>query len=354
MDSLQDRIRGSLVGGAIGDALGYPVEFIYSFEGIQARYGERGITRLDTTQHWLSEDEQVGKAVVSDDTQMTLFTANGLLNAKRKNIGLKSGICSAYIEWYLTQVGKWSNRYKDCWIARLPELNKRRAPGNTCISSLWAIYSGREPINNSKGCGGVMRIAPIPLYAAVDGRMTIEDADQLAAEASEITHQHPLGFIPAALASHIIYRLALDEASTAQSLQLYIHEGMKAIANIYPQHSSDVAYMGELCDIAITFADNDKPDVENVETIGGGWTAEETLAIALYCALKYFDNFEEAMIAAVNHGGDSDSTGAVTGNILGAALGYEAIPQFFKDDVELHDVILHIADDLYRGEVSER
>ena len=79
---LQDRIRGSLIGGAIGDALGYPVEFIYSFEGIQAHYGERGITRLDTVQHWLEESEQVGKAVVSDDTQMTLFTANGLLNAK--------------------------------------------------------------------------------------------------------------------------------------------------------------------------------------------------------------------------------------------------------------------------------
>ena len=63
--------------------------------------------------------------------------------------------------------------------------------------------------------------------------------------------------------------------------------------------------------------------------------------------------FEEAMIAAVNHGGDSDSTGAVTGNILGAAIGYEAIPQFFKDDLELHDVILHMADDLYRGEVTK-
>ena len=58
------------------------------------------------------------------------------------------------------------------------------------------------------------------------------------------------------------------------------------------------------------------------------------------------------MIAAVNHGGDSDSTGAVTGNILGAAVGYDAIPQFFKDDLELHDVILHMADDLYRGEVT--
>ena len=352
MNTLQDRIRGSLIGGAIGDALGYPVEFIDSLERIQAHYGERGITRLDV--RWTEVDSaSVGKAVISDDTQMTLYTANGILNAKRQKIGMRYGICLAYIEWYLTQIGKKSGKYKDCWIARLPELNKRRAPGNTCISSLWDIYSGREPINNSKGCGGVMRIAPIPLYAAVDGRMTIEDAVRIAAEAAEITHQHPLGVIPAALASHIIYRLALNEAPTAQSLQMYVYEGMKAVAAIYPQYPSDVEYMGKLCDMAITFAGNDRPDVENVEALGGGWTAEETLAIALYCALKYFDSFEEAMIAAVNHGGDSDSTGAVTGNILGAAVGYEAIPQFFKDDLELHDVILHMADDLYRGEVTK-
>ena len=353
MDSLQDRIRGSLVGGAIGDALGYPVEFIYSFEGIQARYGERGITRLDTTQHWLSEDEQVGKAVVSDDTQMTLFTANGILNAKRLGMPGTVGIAYAYIEWYLTQIGRRSNKYNDCWIARLPELNVRRAPGNTCMSALWTIYNGKDSDNNSKGCGGVMRVAPIPLYAAVNNRMTITDAARLAGDAAEITHQHPLGFIPAALMAHVIYRLALDDAPSAQAMENYIHEGMAAMATIYPQYPADVKYMGELCDKAIALAHSDLTDVENVESIGGGWVGEEALAIALYCALRHFGNFELAMIAAVNHGGDSDSTGAVTGNILGAALGYEAIPQFFKDDVELHDVVLHMADDLYRGEITE-
>ena len=156
MNTLQDKIRGSLIGGAIGDALGYPVEFIYSFEGIQARYGERGITRLDTKQHWLYETEQVGKAVVSDDTQMTLFTANGILNATEQGISMKHSICRAYIEWYLTQIGKKSPKYKDCWISDVAELNHRRAPGNTCMSSLDDIYRGKEPMNNSKGCGGVM------------------------------------------------------------------------------------------------------------------------------------------------------------------------------------------------------
>ena len=353
MNTLQDRIRGSLIGGAIGDALGYPVEFIYSFEEIQARYGERGITRLDIKQHWLEDAEQAGKAVVSDDTQMTLFTANGLLNAKKQGILLKYGICRAYIEWYLTQIGKKSPKYRDCWISNVPELNHRRAPGNTCMSSLDDIYRGKDPMNNSKGCGGVMRIAPIPLYATVQDRMSIEEADHLAGDAAEITHQHPLGYISAALMSHIIYRLALDIDPTQDSMKRYIMEGVAEMRKQYKAYHNDVERMAELAERAIFLLDNGKTDLENIGRLGEGWTGEEALAIALYCALKHFDSFEEAMIAAVNHGGDSDSTGAVTGNILGAAVGYEAIPQFYKDDLEMHDLILHMADNLYLGETTK-
>ena len=105
---------------------------------------------------------------------------------------------------------------------------------------------------------------------------------------------------------------------------------------------------------AIQWADIPSDDVVTIENeLGGGWVAEEAAAIAIYCSLAYFDNFERAMIASVNHKGDSDSTGAVTGNILGAAIGYNAIPQHFKDDVELHDVILHVADDMWRGETTK-
>ena len=353
MNTLQDRIRGSLIGGAIGDALGYPVEFIYSFEGIQGRYGERGITRLDTKQFWLDDEEQSGKAVVSDDTQMTLFTANGILNAKHQNIGMKYGICLAYIEWYLTQIGKKSGKYKDCWIGSLPELNKRRAPGNTCMTSLNDIYRGKDPINNSKGCGGVMRIAPIPLYAAVDNRMDILEADKLAGDAAEITHQHPLGYIPASLMSHVIYRLALDGHPTKEDLIAYVLEGLGKLGDLFPQHHQEVLEMMGMARVAIDLSANDQSDLQNIGALGGGWVGDEALAIALYCAIRHFDNFEQAIIAAVNHGGDSDSTGAVTGNILGAAVGYEAIPQYFKHDLELHDVILHMADDLYRGVVTK-
>ena len=352
MDNIQDRIRGSLIGGAIGDALGYPIEFIFSYKTIQARYGENGITRLDTHQHWLPEEEQAGKAVFSDDTQMTLYTANGLLNAKKQKIAYKYGIAQAYIEWYLMQIGKKSSKYKDCWLSTVPALNKRRAPGNTCLTSLEAIYHGKEPFNNSKGCGGVMRIAPIPLYAAVENRMGIMDADLLAADAAEITHLHPLGFIPAALMAHIIYRLALDEHPAQDAMVSYIKEGIEVLTELFPRYPDEVAQMQNLASAAIQLAFNDKSDLQNIEFLGEGWVGEEALAIAIYCSTRYFDNFEQALIAAVNHVGDSDSTGAVTGNILGAAVGYNAIPQHFKDDLEQIDIILHMADDLYQGEIT--
>ena len=91
------------------------------------------------------------------------------------------------------------------------------------------------------------------------------------------------------------------------------------------------------------------PDLDNIHRLGEGWVAEETLGIALYCALRHQDDLSAGLIAAVNHKGDSDSTGAVTGNILGALLGFDAIDVQWKRNLELYDVLMELADDLSRG-----
>lgn len=345
----KDRIRGSLIGGAIGDALGYAVEFD-SYGAITHLYGQEGIRRYDTHRNWGGYDGSDGKALISDDTQMTLFTACGILNAVKTGRQVNHSICSAYLEWYHTQTDKASMKPHDCWIKTLPEMNQRRAPGNTCMSALYAISNDREPHNNSKGCGGVMRVAPIALYGLGEGRFSdIEEMDKVAASAAEMTHQHPLGYIPAALMVHVVYRLATDDAPTRDALVAYVEEGLAMLDRLFSNHTGDMDYMRMLVKKAFTFAASDLPDHEAIELIGGGWVGDEALAIALYCAAKYFDDFEKAMIAAVNHSGDSDSTGAITGNILGAVLGYEALPDFYKKDLELHDVILAVADDLWEG-----
>ena len=359
-----DKIRGSLIGGAVGDALGYPVEFINSYMGIQKRYGENGITRLDTTQWWLPDEENCGKAWISDDTQMTLFTACGLLNAKAQGAAPKYAICEAYFEWYYTQIGKRSGRHKDCWIGDVPELNNRRAPGQTCITALQDILRGKDPYNNSKGCGGIMRTAPVALYGAVwrdtpegeplEGRISnIKDVDMLAADAAEITHQHPLGWLSSALEAHVIYRIVQKDSPTVDDFKDYLSDGYDMLLALYPNETAYIAELRALTDKALGLVDSSASDVENIETIGEGWTGDEALAMAIYCTVKYFNNFEQAMIASVNHRGDSDSTGAVTGNILGAVVGYDAIPEFFKTNLELHDVILHVAGDLWRGKTTK-
>ena len=359
-----DKIRGSLIGGAVGDALGYPIEFINSYEGIKKRYGDNGITRPDTTQWWLPDEENSGNAWISDDTQMTLFTACGLLNAKAQGKAPKYAICEAYLEWYYTQVGWKSSRHKDCWIGELPELNNRRAPGQTCITALQDILRGKDPYNNSKGCGGIMRTAPVALYGAVwrdtpegeplEGRISsIKDVDMLSADAAEITHQHPLGWLSSALEAHVIYRILQKDSPTEDDFKAYLSEGYDTLLSLYPNEGASISQLRALTDKALGLVDSPASDVDNIEAIGEGWVAEETLAIAVYCAVKYFDNFEKAIVASVNHKGDSDSTGAVTGNILGAVVGYDAIPELFKTDLELHNVILHVADDLWRGRTTK-
>lgn len=121
---------------------------------------------------------------------------------------------------------------------------------------------------------------------------------------------------------------------------------MEAIKRNYPK-TENIGILLSLMKKAIDLSCLELDDLDAIHILGQGWIAEETLEIAIYCALKYPNDIEKALIAAVNHGGDSDSTGAVTGNILGASLGAEGIPQKFIEKLELRDVILEIADDLY-------
>ena len=337
----KDRVRGSLIGGAVGDALGYAVEFINSYESICKFYGEEGITEMDI-------NNTSGKGQISDDTQMTLFTACALLDARKLNRTPVQSACWAYLEWLNTQKGVRNQKMKDYWIGDMPEMNVRRAPGRTCIEALENLRKGREALNDRKGCGGIMRIAPVPLYGLLQG-MDIIEANGLAAELAYITHQHPLGYIPAYVMSHLIFRLAADENPTREAFRTYLDESLKLVHERYAAFSSYVRQLEVLIRKAVDLAVQDLPDHQCIKAIGDGWVAEETLAIAIYCVYKYFDDFGKAMVAAVNHGGDSDSTGSVAGNILGAAVGYNAIPEHFKRDLELHDVILHVADDLCHG-----
>lgn len=348
-DPLLDKIQGCLLGGAAGDSLGYAIEFD-SEERIFRKYGPDGIT---------SYALRNGKALISDDTQMTLFTANGLLHGytrcMEKGIGDPlNSVYSAYQGWLRTQKGPFAptedlGKKGHCWLSDVPELFALRAPGNTCLSALGGQTGTiAQPCNNSKGCGGVMRVAPVALIQGT-GRNFLQ-TDREAAEIAAITHGHPLGYISAAALCHIIHRLI--SSGSSGDLKMYVVESAAAIQAIFP--GKDSAEMSDLLLKAILLSENGKPDLENIHDLGEGWVGDEALAIAVYCSLRHKDDFSAGIIAAVNHRGDSDSTGAITGNILGALHGLGGIEQKWKQDLELSDVILEIGQDLFHGVNPEK
>ncbi|MEV4437749.1 ADP-ribosylglycohydrolase family protein, partial [Streptomyces sp. NPDC049577] len=323
---LRARIRGCLLGGAIGDALGNPVEFL-SLTAIRATYGPAGVTGL------VPDDEGIAGRV-TDDTQMTLFTAEGLIRARARAASKGIGgagtavVRNAYLRWLDTQnhpapppPDGTRDIVRSGWLRLEPWLYARRAPGNACLSGLGQghIPDPREPLDGtpgpvnseSKGCGTVMRSAPFGLTGAPAVR-----AFELAARCARITHGHPTGAYAAGAFAAIVRHL-LDgvhlHGSVLRALELLAH---------YPGHEETSAALRA----ALGLAADGAPTPEKLETLGGGWIAEEALAIAVYAALARRDSVADALLLSVNHSGDSDSTGSLCGNLLGALHGDAALP----------------------------
>jgi len=337
---MHDKYRGCLVGGAIGDALGYSVEFM-SWKTIQKIYGESGISEYS-----LSD----GIALISDDTQMTIFTAAGLLygetrGAMRGIMGSPVGyLAIAYKDWYLTQTENQpeeSSSHTGIYY-NFPELWDRRAPGNTCIHAL------KNPVNDakniSKGCGGIMRVAPIGLWCHRLG-MQREKVFALGVDSAAITHGHWLGRLPAGAMAMMVHDLLSENTADLYS----IAGACISFVNEHYGHVDDTHILTSLMEKAVKLSMDNIDDIDAITALGEGWVAEETLAIGLYCALKYKDNFERVVCASVNHSGDSDSTGVIAGNLCGLLVGYDTIPAKYKQNLELHQLLVEISDDLLNG-----
>ncbi len=334
---IRRRFWGCLVGGAVGDALGAPVEFMSHAE-IVRRFGPAGIRDFVPA---------FGKTgAITDDTQMTLFTAEGMLRAYvrecMRGLSTFAGVTDhAYLRWLETQGYKAPvDIERDGWLWNQKALHNARALGLTCLSALQSKRDiGHPAVNASKGCGGVMRVAPVGLYGwhrrAQEGNAA--EFFDIASQIAGLTHGHPSGQWPAGVLALLVMR-SLDGISLGDSLK-----EAKAILKTKDRHQETLKAILMAESLA---ASDIQPRAKQIETLGGGWIAEEALAIGIYCALVAKD-FEDGIVLAVNHGGDSDSTGAIAGNLLGAALGLDAIPERWRSPLELVDVIEQVADDLY-------
>lgn len=334
----ENNYKGCLIGGSIGDALGWPVEF-HRLSSIKNKYGENGITDLD---------KRGSKAEITDDTQMTIFTADGLLKSALVDFSFDempdmSIVYDSYQNWLNTQCGGYVKN-ENGWISNTIDLYAQRAPGITCTGSLEAGIAGsiEKPINNSKGCGGVMRTAPAGLMYYKNPKMAFE----VGARCAALTHGHPSAYLPAGVHSAVIANLVNGE-----SIEKAIDNSIE-ILKTYKGHEDTLKLIKEAKDLAKTDIDPQSA----IKMLGEGWHGDEAIAISLYCVLKSPEDFENALIMAVNHDGDSDSTGAIVGNILGTYLGLDKIPSKWKNSVELSSLLRQLGTDLYRkpNEIEDR
>ncbi|RGD60144.1 ADP-ribosylglycohydrolase family protein [Kitasatospora xanthocidica] len=339
----RDRVRGTLLGGAIGDALGWPVEF-QQLHQIQDRYGPQGVTTLPAGS---------GPVEVTDDTQMTLFTAEGLIRGFVRGWtggggSVPEAVHGAYRRWLRTQfqdapdTGPQPRPY-DGWLLSRPFLYARRAPGNACLSGVseHPVFEAPSaigltgPINpGSKGCGTVMRSAPFGL-----ARLGVEQSFGLAVQCAQLTHGHSTGYLAAGAFAALVERLAHGTEPWAA-----VGETVEQIRELASSKETVQALAR-----AVRLAQEAEPAAETVERVGLGWIAEECLAIAVYSLLAATldpDPVRTALLLSVNHSGDSDSTGAVCGNLVGAAYGAAALPAEWAGAVEGRAELRQVADDL--------
>ncbi len=307
--------EGCLLGLALGDALGAPVEFL-TLEQIRSEYGPEGICGLEPWREYRA-------GCFTDDTQLSLATARGCIDAY---LALRHGE-----QWHPVQAVY--RRYQGWLLSQdIPYMN--RMPGATC---LWSLRTGRmgtveRPLNSRKGCGGVMRMAPAGLSFPPG------QAFRYGVEFAALTHGHPSGYLPAGVLADVI-AFVLEGRRLSDAVDRALTELQR-----YPGHEETLVAARR----AVALASAGVAPREAIPRLGGGWVGEEALAIALFCALSSPDDWERGVLAAVNHSGDSDSTGCITGAILGVLLGRESLPLPWVAQLESSAGIGAVAGDLFR------
>ena len=295
-----DRAEALLFGLALGDALGYTVEFL-SLPEIKARYGPGGIV------------DPPDPALFSDDTQMTVALAEGLLDAgpSADLDRLMAAVAGRFVQW-----------------SHSPENN--RAPGRTCMTAVARYESGlpwsEAGIANSKGCGSAMRVAAIGyLYQHDEARLR-----EVAVASSLVTHGHPAALAASVGAAYAV-KLALDGVPVSQ----YLPRIMQAADGISDEFDQALRAVGQ----AGGWADEERA----LKHIGEGWVGEEAVALALYCVTRYPDSYVDCVRRAANTNGDSDSVACIAGGISAARLGLDAIPPGWRARCEHADALRDLA-----------
>ncbi|GAW91014.1 ADP-ribosylglycohydrolase family protein [Calderihabitans maritimus] len=300
-EKLRDRFLGCLLGMAIGDALGMPAEGM-SREQIRQKFG-------------ILEDFHPARGLpagsYTDDTQMSLIIAQSLVEHRRF---CPEDIAGRFARWRDYAVG----------------------PGRACWEAATRLACGvpwREAGIPSAGCGSAMRVAPLGLFHYCRRGELKKDA----VTSSVITHTDSRACAgAAAVAFAVSYCLTAAESGFSQ--EYFIRETAEFVEDLNYKMAERIKMILPLLSLE---------EEEGLARLGTGGFVLETVPAAFYCFLKHIHSFRDALVAAVNAGGDTDSIGAICGAIAGAYHGAGKIPLVWKDRVQDRDKILETADALY-------
>ncbi|WP_342775257.1 ADP-ribosylglycohydrolase family protein [Nocardia yunnanensis] len=345
----EDTVLGCLFGGAVGDALGAPIETML-LPNIQQRYGIAGVT-----------GEGNGyRGRISDETQLALFTMEALIRGARLREGGKTvGLIQENLLVWLRGQGQGQVPEQpvplQSGLTGYPELMTNRGPTQTTISAMRRVAARQRPsiplgtrdhpINDSKGCAAVVRSAPCGFSPSA------EHAFELACDAAALTHGNPGGWLPAGAFAAMIFALGRGQDVRAAADQA------RVLLIRHRDHEETTAALDRAVRLAdaVAFRGRPLPLPGLLEPLGTGVIGSEALALGV-CAAVCAENvggapeqiFRNGVLLAVNHSGDSDSTGAVCGALLGTRLGVGAIPKPWRDRLDAASAIERLAADFLR------
>ena len=307
MSATESQFVGSIVGLAVGDAIGYPAEFRRR-DQLLAEIGPEGITDFIALKDsrfsrplFAGTDHPPG--TFTDDTQMTIAVGESLLHGSEHDLDqLMVEMGRRFVSWSRSD-------------------NNNRAPGATCMEGCATlsleVHWRDAGVAESKGCGSAMRVAPIGLYYK-----DLDQVSDVARASSLLTHGHAAALEGAAAAA-IMVAMALTGAEPER----IFHEVDARCCDSSPDFRATWSKIPELLA---------NPPAETLAQggLGEGWVAEEAVASAMYCFWRFPDDYKQAILTAINTDGDSDSIGAITGSVMGARLGVESIPNSWRQAVE--------------------
>ncbi len=335
-----EQFKACIIGGAVGDALGAPIESM-TMDQVRSNFGDQGLTE------YTKRYSELG--AITDNTQTVLFTTEGLIlsRVRREYKGDQGVIASVYhalLRWLYTQgttqQGTLIQNHGTCSIVDgvltgFRELFVQRSPDEISLSALASnkMSTPTDPLNQSKYCSGITRSAPVGL--AFDDP---EKAFYFGCQIAALTHGHPTAYLSAGTLGALI-SLIMSESTISSAIESSCH-----ILKTHQHHDETLRSISNAMDIM----GRSTPEPEVINEIAANWTAAEALGVSLYCCLEAKTEFKKGILLSVNHSGPSSATGTITGSILGTINGMDAIPQNWVSDLELKELIEETACDLYQ------